>query len=322
MYTPTVFIAAAILLANSVSSAPAPKDAAYNGTITSINTTSGIAHPTGTVFVSTIHSATTTPSVTPVIPKFPVTSTTAIGSASTAPSASVSVIASGGTPIAGTHTVAATPATTTTPSGLTLFQQLVLAPNAVERQALLQDGDFIFDFTDPNRVAGVTKGDGGKIVRADHATFPALVGQGGAVAIGFLGPCGFNTPHVHPRAAELNLVVQGRLFASVTAENGARHLNHTLNQYSMTVFPQGAVHTEFNPDCTDAVFVASFPSEDPGVGQIAQEFYGLEDEIVKGSTGGELNVNGADIDAFRLLIPANVAKGVDSCLAKCGIAKR
>ena len=221
-----------------------------------------------------------------------------------------------------TPTNVATPATPTAASGLTLFQQLVLAPNAVDRQALLQDTDFVFDFNDPNRVAGVTKGEGGKIVRADHATFPALVGQGGAVAIGFLGPCGFNTPHVHPRAAELNLVVQGRLFASVTAENGARHLNHTLNQYEMTVFPQGAVHTEFNPDCTDAVFVASFPSEDPGVGQIAQEFYGLEDQIVKGSTGGELSVNGANIDAFRTLVPANVAKGVDACLAKCGIAKR
>jgi hypothetical protein len=62
--------------------------------------------------------------------------------------------------------------------------------------------------------------------------------------------------------------------------------------------------------------------QDPGVGQIAQEFYELEDEVVKGSSGGEVNVNGADIETFRHLIPANVAMGVDSCLAKCGIAKR
>jgi oxalate decarboxylase/phosphoglucose isomerase-like protein (cupin superfamily) len=191
--------------------------------------------------------------------------------------------------------------------------------------ALLSDNDFVFNFADPCKTTsaqGVTAGLGGKIVRADHATFPALVAQGGSVAIGFLGPCGFNTPHVHPRAAELNLVIEGRLFASVTAENGARHLNHTLNKWEMTVFPQGAVHTEFNPDCTDAVFVASFPSEDPGVGQIAQEFFGLENEIVKGSVGGETAVDGRDIDMFRSKIPANVAKGVDSCLAKCRIAKR
>lgn len=85
-------------------------------------------------------------------------------------------------------------------------------------------------------------GERGKTVRADHSTFPALVGSGGAVTIGFLKPCGFNSPHVHPRAAELNLVVEGRLFASVTAENGANQ-NHTLNKFEMTVFPQGAIHT-------------------------------------------------------------------------------
>jgi len=90
----------------------------------------------------------------------------------------------------------------------------------------------------------------------------------------------------------------------------------------MTVFPQGAVHTEFNPDCTPSVFVAAFPSEDPGVGQIAQEYFGLEGEIVRGSAGGELSISGEDVEAFRSKIPENVAKGVDSCLAKCGIAKR
>lgn len=315
MYTSTAFVAAAILLANTVSSAPAPKYAVYNGTNTNIvNISSGVARPTGTA-VSTASGLTTThaPTVMPIIPNLPGTSKTISASASP------SVIVSSN---AGTPTTVAAPVTTTSASGLTLFQQLVLAPNAVDRLALLKDEDFVFDFSDNTRTAGVTKGDGGKIVRADHATFPALVGQGGAVAIGFLGPCGFNTPHVHPRAAELNLVVEGRLFSSVTAENGARHLNHTMTKYQMTVFPQGAVHTEFNPDCTDAVFVAAFPSEDPGVGQIAQEFYGLENEIVKGSTGGEVTVDGRDIDAFRGKIPANVAKGVDSCLAKCGIAKR
>ncbi|KAH8591771.1 RmlC-like cupin domain-containing protein, partial [Bisporella sp. PMI_857] len=203
-------------------------------------------------------------------------------------------------------------------TGLTLFQQLTLAPNAVSRLALLKDEDFVFKFDNPLQKTGVASGEGGSIVRADHATFPALVSQGGALAIGFLGPCGFNTPHVHPRAAELNLVIEGHLFANVVAENGARFMNHTLSKYEMTVFPQGAVHTEFNPDCTPSVFVAAFPHEDPGVGQIAQEYFGLENEIVKGSAGGEVSIDGADIEKFRAKIPANVAKGVDSCLQRCG----
>lgn len=82
------------------------------------------------------------------------------------------------------------------------------------------------------------------------------------------------------------------------------------------------MHTEFNPDCTDSIFVAAFPSEDPGVGQIAQEYFGLDGEIVSGSAGGDVTVEGADIEKFRGKIPANVAKGVESCLKRCGITKK
>ncbi|KAG4430079.1 hypothetical protein IFR05_014438 [Cadophora sp. M221] len=206
---------------------------------------------------------------------------------------------------------------------LELYQKLTSAPSVVQRQSLLSDADFVFDFLNPcDTVGATTTGKGGNTVRADRASFPALVSQGASITVGFLGPCGFNTPHVHPRATELNLVVEGTLFASVTAENRARHMSHTLSKWQMTVFPAGAMHTEFNPECTPATFVAAFPNEDPGVGQIAQEYFGLENEIVKGSAGGELSIDGADIDKFRAAIPANVAAGVDSCLAKCGISKR
>ena len=225
-------------------------------------------------------------------------------------------------------TTSSSPTTCATPLSLpdkSIFESLLFARTAVERDNLLSNDDFVYSFTDPCRNTpelGVTTGLGGKTVRADHSTFPALVGSGGSITIGFLSACGFNTPHVHPRAAELNVVVEGRLFASVTAENGALHRNHTLSKFEMTVFPQGAIHTEFNPDCEPAVFVASFADEDPGVSQIAQNYFGLEDEIVLASAGGELNIDGADIDAFRGKIPANVVRGVESCLAKCGIQKR
>lgn len=153
-----------------------------------------------------------------------------------------------------------------------LYESLVLARSSVERNNLLSNNDdLVFSFDTPCRNTpelGVVTGEGGKTVRADHSTFPALVGQGGSVTIGFLDPCGFNSPHVHPRAAELNLVVEGRLFASVTAENGATHRNHTLSKFEMTVFPQGAIHTEFNPDCTPAVFVAAFPDEDVSISEL------------------------------------------------------
>ena len=51
--------------------------------------------------------------------------------------------------------------------------------------------------------------------------------------------------------------------------------------YQMTVFTEGATHTEWNPHCEDAVFVAGFNSEDPGVRQDAQTTFGLRDDVVE-----------------------------------------
>lgn len=203
---------------------------------------------------------------------------------------------------------------------LSLQQQLDLAGTAVDRLKLIPDDkDFVFDFNTTTLAGAITTGKGGHTVKADRDTFPAIIGNGGAMTLGFLGPCGFNTPHVHPRAAEMNIVVQGRLMGSVTAENGARHMTHELKKYSMTIFPQGSLHTEFNPDCEPAVFVAAFPDEDPGVQQVAQTFFGFDDEILRAALGGDGSVNGQDLEKFRKLIPANVALGVESCLKKCNI---
>ncbi|KAF8851479.1 RmlC-like cupin, partial [Acephala macrosclerotiorum] len=206
-----------------------------------------------------------------------------------------------------------------------LFQKLVLAPSSVERFNILTDSDLLFSFNDssahPADSAGVTIGLGGQLVRADQATFPALYMQDGSMALGFLGPCGFNTPHVHPRANELFLVIEGRLNASTMLENGGRKIHNLVDKLQMTVFPQGSVHTQFNPDCTPATFVASFTGSDPGVAQIAQEFLGFSKEEVNAAVGGPVMVDGIDVDAFRSRIPDNVVLGVESCLRKCGIRK-
>jgi len=237
MHTSTAFVALAALFANTVSSLPA------NARDVEVATASVIAD------IGKIPRAEPAKDVAYAVP----TVSTGVNPPPANPT-------SGTSPAAPEHAPTPPPAN---PAGLTLYQQLVLAPNAVARNALLTDEDYIFKFANPLQTVGVATGKGGSIVRADHATFPALVGQGGALAIGFLGPCGFNTPHVHPRAAELNLVIEGHLFANVIHENGARFMNHTLGKYDMTVFPAGAVHTEFNPDCTPSVFVAAFPHEDP-----------------------------------------------------------
>ncbi|RDW90744.1 germin family protein [Aspergillus mulundensis] len=204
-----------------------------------------------------------------------------------------------------------------------LITSLLLAPTQADRAALLtQPGDYIFDFNESNAPGGSeSKGKGGFSVAAHSKTFPALIGNGAAMTLGFLGPCGMNTPHVHNRATELNVVVKGRLVTNFILENGARPVENTLDLYQMAVFPQGAIHQEFNPDCGETVFVAGFNDADPGVSQVAQNLFGLRGDVVQATLGGIQTFNGQDIESFREMIPANVALGIEACLDRCGLAR-
>ncbi|KAJ4137175.1 hypothetical protein NW768_002756 [Fusarium equiseti] len=202
-----------------------------------------------------------------------------------------------------------------------LISKIITAPTQVERLKLLdQPGDFIFDFKAATG-AGEAKGKGGRSVSATALTMPALIGNGASMTVAFLGPCGMNTAHVHNRATELNIIVKGRLVTNFVTENGQKPVANTMDTFQMAVFPQGAIHQEFNPDCEDAVFVAAFDNVDPGVNQIAQNFFSLNGDVLTATLGGVQTIDGKDIESFREHIPANIALGIDACLNKCGIKR-
>ncbi|KAL8772006.1 MAG: hypothetical protein Q9209_002671 [Squamulea sp. 1 TL-2023] len=211
------------------------------------------------------------------------------------------------------------PADTSLANDPVVVGQLLLAAKAVDRLDVIPlDTSFKFDFDSPPSDTK-SEGKGGRTIRADRKSFPPLVESGVSMVLGFIGPCGFNTPHTHPRSSEINVVVQGTLETEFTLENGARTIRNTLANHQMTVFPQGALHTEFNPNCDDAIFVAGFASEDPGVQQVAQSYFGFDQDVVEAATGNDFTFEGKDVEEFRSLIPANVALGVESCLKKCGL---
>ncbi|KZZ95556.1 spherulin-1A [Moelleriella libera RCEF 2490] len=205
-----------------------------------------------------------------------------------------------------------------------LISKLLTAPTQSERFKLLnQPGDFIFDFNNRTAPEGsAVRGKGGVAVAATAKTFPALIGNGAAMIVGFLGPCGMNTPHVHNRGTELAFVAEGRLVINFVGENGVTPVANTVTRFQMAIFPQGSIHTQFNPDCTNAMFVAGFNNADPGTTTIAQNFFQLRPDIVNATLGlGPKTLDGADIETFRKAIPANIALGIDACLAKCGIKR-
>jgi len=230
---------------------------------------------------------------------------------------------------ASTAAAPAPPAPTANPNAA-LIAQLKDAPTAVDRfNTLLRGPDgrllagdalrqrVVFDFND-----NPTKSAGGAVKAANINTFPILTGLDIATTVAFLGPCGINTPHTHPRATEFLTVVAGEVETGFVLENGfISEIPATLKQFQGTVFPMGSIHYQVNNNCQPATFVATLNSEDPGTSQIAQNFFALNSAVVNATLGFPATLDGKDIDKFRASLPANLALGVDKCLAKCGIKK-
>ncbi|KKF93511.1 Spherulin-1A [Ceratocystis platani] len=219
-----------------------------------------------------------------------------------------------------TSTASPSPTATTPANQLSLVQQLMLAPLAADRFALLPDNkDFVINL-EPEPVPA---GKGGNLVAANRKTFPALVGAGAGMAVGVIKPCGINTFHVHPRSAELQILIKGSLVVEMTPENGVldpatgkrRVIRNTLSEFDMTPFYQGSVHHQFNPNCTDAVFVASFASEDFGTGQVVDEVFSMDKNAIIDTFGATLS--GDDVERIKAGLPESIVQGVEVCMQKC-----
>ncbi|KAJ4383190.1 hypothetical protein N0V86_001233 [Didymella sp. IMI 355093] len=224
--------------------------------------------------------------------------------------------------------------TSASPEATNLYLDLFTAPTAIKRfQRLLVKGDTlltgtalraltVFDFNAAKPAANAT---GGALLAANIDSFPILTDLGISTTLGFLGPCGINTPHVHPRATEFLTLVEGsNLKFGYVLENGLLkdaaknpEIAGTLDKFQGTVFPQGSIHFQFNDNCANATFVASLNSEDPGTSQVAQNFFALDSQVLNATLGFPSEINGKNFDDFRKYIPANLASDMAVCLQKC-----
>jgi len=179
-----------------------------------------------------------------------------------------------------------------------------------------------FDFNvAANPGGGVSSGLGGQGNLANRRTFPALIGLGVAMSAGFLNPCGMNTPHIHNRATEFLMIVQGgNVRTGFILENGlTTQMSTTLDMFQGAIFPQGSIHFEFNDNCEAAVFTAAFSNEDPGLSSIANNFFSLDPNIVNADLGYPRFLDGTNIAQFESTIPKSFALGMRECLTRCGI---
>jgi hypothetical protein len=221
------------------------------------------------------------------------------------------------------------------PNNTDLFRDLFSAPTSIKRfQRLLTTGgeapellsvDELKPFVTFDFNGGKPIGKGGITKSANIDSFPILIGQDISTTVGFLGACGMNAPHVHPRAAEFLTVVEGAIKFGYILENGfvaagkPAEVSGSLSKFQGTVFPMGSIHYQINEDCAPANFVATLNSVDPGTSTIAPNFFALNKEVVSATLGFPESLDGKDIETFRKSIPANIALSIDACLKKCGI---
>ncbi|KAI9166482.1 Spherulin-1A [Paramyrothecium foliicola] len=219
----------------------------------------------------------------------------------------------------------------------TLKKDLYVAPSESERQLILfQNGADASNITYQFHNNSVKAPTGGTIALSGVDQFPALIGTNVGMAIGFVNPCGLNTPHLHPRANEFLTVVQGQLVGGLILEQNPgsagnldgkdptgpiQQVNATLSNYRGMLFPQGQVHFQFNPTCEPAVFAAAFDNLDPGRTQIARNFFSvLPDEAIIAAAGGDTELLDATrIDKLRNIIPAAFAEQMEGCAKRCGL---
>ena len=133
----------------------------------------------------------------------------------------------------------------------------------------------------------------------------------------YLEPCAINLPHTHPRASEINLLIDGQLQLGFFQENSASFIMNNLERNQAAVFPIGSIHFEQNLGCTRAIFLAAFNHEDPGILTIASGLFGALPATVVGASLGGLEIS--TIEDIRMNIGQSPSVGIAECYQRCGL---
>jgi hypothetical protein len=68
-----------------------------------------------------------------------------------------------------------------------------------------------------------------------------------------------------------------------------------------------------------AVFIAAFSSDDPGLSRTAQNFFGLNPDVVEADLGYPMFLDQTNFAEFEKMIPPAFALGTKQWLDRCGI---
>jgi quercetin dioxygenase-like cupin family protein len=111
--------------------------------------------------------------------------------------------------------------------------------------------------------------------------FPALNTLGiSMVRIDYAPRGGINPPHIHPRASELLIVMEGTLYVGFVSSNPNNTVySKILTKGEVFLFPFGMIHFQMNIGSTPSYAIAALSSQNPGVITVANTIFGSKPMI-------------------------------------------
>ena len=137
------------------------------------------------------------------------------------------------------------------------------------------------DFFFPGLKEGDTSGKlGSSVTVVDVTKILGLNTMGISLARLDFAPYGLNPPHIHPRATEILVVLEGTLHVGFVTSNPENRLfTKVLNKGDVFVFPIGLIHFQLNVGKTKAVAISGLSSQNPGLITIANNVFGSNPPI-------------------------------------------
>jgi oxalate decarboxylase/phosphoglucose isomerase-like protein (cupin superfamily) len=196
-------------------------------------------------------------------------------------------------------------------SGVTLLDDS--APQAAQG-AELADSDFVFNLAGSPAAA---KGAGGEVRVMSAANTKSLrlgagtANRGGVQVLFTYAPCGFRTPHTHPRGTENFHVLSGHVAAELIREGSGKLISNNVTAGFSGYFGAGQVHFLRNIGCEPAKIIVIFDTPDPGTVDVATVL-----RFPKDTVQGTLGDYSLKLDEAVL---SNVLMQSKMCLKRCGL---
>ncbi|KAL0423877.1 UNVERIFIED_CONTAM: Germin-like protein subfamily 1 member 18 [Sesamum radiatum] len=164
-----------------------------------------------------------------------------------------------------------------------------------------------FFFSGLNRPGNISSPVGAKVTKVFVDRMPGLNSLGvSLVRIDYL-PKGLNPPHMHPRASEILVVMEGTLYVGFITSN-PENPNLTNKLFAkilypgdVYVFPKGLIHFQYNVGKTNGVAFASLNSQNPGVVTLANALFGSEPSIYSDVLAKAFQVDKKVVDYLQSL---------------------